>query len=82
MGFSTSTFHAAFNAGMMGSLVPKAGLLRGLWLRMRGEPLGEADLAMEADVPRGTWSSPHLGKPDNVYVGNTLKMFPADLLDG
>lgn len=50
------TFHAvAFNAGMMGSLVPKAGLLRtGLRLRMRGEPLGEADLGtMEADMPRG-----------------------------
>lgn len=54
--FNLPRFHAvAFNAGMMGSLVPKAGLLRtGLRLRMRGEPLGEADLGtMEADMPRG-----------------------------
>ena len=75
------TFHAvAFNAGMMGSLVPKAGLLRtGLRLRMRGEPLGEADLGtMESDVPRGNPGhlSSHLGKPvKGICRKYILKMF-------
>lgn len=45
----------AFNAGMMGSLVPKAGLRRGLALRAPGEPRGEPDLRSD---PRSEWQSP------------------------